>query len=92
MPVIESVKVPAVVELHATVAVPEPPVILLGVMAPQVKPAGGVSVSDTVPVNPPIGATVMVDVADWPAFTAAGDVALMLKSAPWVKVKTALAL
>ena len=34
----------------------------------------------TVPVNPLIPATVTVEVGDWPALTAAGDVALMVKS------------
>jgi hypothetical protein len=64
VPVIVSAKLPAAVELQATVAVPEPPVMLLGVIAPQLKPAGAESVRETVPVNPPTGATVMVDVAD----------------------------
>jgi hypothetical protein len=64
VPVIDSVKVPAAAELQDTVAVPEPPVMLLGVMAPQVNPAGGASVRETVPVNPPRGAIVMVEVAD----------------------------
>jgi hypothetical protein len=64
VPVIVSVKVPALVELQDTVAVPEPPVMLLGVIAPQVKPAGAESVRETVPVNPPTGDTVIVDVAD----------------------------
>jgi hypothetical protein len=91
VPVIDSVKVPAVVELHETVAVPEPPVMLLGVIAPQVNPAGGESVKETVPVKPPRGAIVMVDVADCPALTAAGDVALMVKSTAALKVKIAFA-
>jgi len=43
--------VDAVEELHDMVAVPEP-VKLLGVIAPQVSPAGTLSVRDTVPVNP----------------------------------------
>jgi hypothetical protein len=64
VPVIVSVKGPAEVELQATVAVPEPPVILLGVMAPQVNPAGAESVRETLPVNPPTGDTVIVEVAD----------------------------
>ena len=91
VPVMLSVRVPAVVELQDTVAVPEPPVMLLGVMAPHVKPAGGESVSETVPVNPPRGDTVMVDVAVWPAFTAAGEVAVMVKSIAALNVKIALA-
>jgi hypothetical protein len=63
VPVIDSVKVPAVVELHETVAVPEL-VTLVGLMAPQVSPACGVSVSETTPVNPFRAVTVIVDVAD----------------------------
>ena len=66
-------------ELHETVAVPEF-VMLLGVMAPHVKFAGTVSVSDTVPVKPLSALTVIVEVAEVPAVTAAGDVAVMLKS------------
>jgi hypothetical protein len=76
------------VELQATVAVPEF-VTLVGVIAPQVRLAGTVSVRDTVPVNPFTAATVIVDVAETPALTAAGDVALMVKS---VTVKVAVAL
>jgi len=54
--------------------------MLLGVMAPHVKFAGTVSVSDTVPVKPLSALTVIVEVAEVPAVTAAGDVAVMLKS------------
>ena len=71
--------VPAVVELHETVAVPEP-VTLVGVIAPQVRPAGGVSVRLTTPANPFNADTVIVDEADWPAFTAPGEEAVMVKS------------
>jgi hypothetical protein len=67
------------VELHARVAVPEL-VILVGVIAPQVKLAGTVSVRATVPVNPLSAVIVMVEVAEVPAVTAAGEVAAMLKS------------
>jgi hypothetical protein len=63
VPVTVSVKVPAVVELQATVAVPEP-VTLVGVIAPQVRPAGGVSVRLTTPAKPLSAVIVMVDVAD----------------------------
>ena len=63
VPVIESVKVPADVELQATVAVPDP-VTLAGVIAPQVNPAGGESVRFTVPEKPPRAVIVMVEVAD----------------------------
>ena len=73
-------------ELHDTVAVPEP-VTLRGVIAPQVKLAGTVSVRLTVPVNPLTADTVMVDVAEVPAWTAAGEVADIVKS---VTVKVAV--
>ena len=79
VPVIESVKVPAVVELQETVAVPEP-VTLVGVIAPQVRPAGGESVRLTTPANPPVPVTVIVEVADCPALTAAGEEAEIVKS------------
>jgi len=71
------------------VAVPDP-VTLLGDIAPQVRPAGTVSVRETIPVKPFCAVTVIVELADWPALTAAGDVAVMVKS--WVfavKVKVA---
>ena len=76
------------VELHDTVAVPEL-VTLVGVIAPQVRFAGTVSVRLTVPVNPLTAVTVIVDVADTPALTAAGEVAATVKS---VTVKVAVAL
>jgi hypothetical protein len=62
-------------------------VTLLGVIAPQVRLAGTVSVKLTVPVNPFTAATVIVEVADVPTFTEAGDVADIVKS---VTVKVAL--
>lgn len=76
----------ATVELHATVAVPEL-VTLVGVIAPQVKLAGTVSVRLTVPVNPLTAETVIVEVADVPTVTAAGEVAAIVKS---VTVKVAV--
>jgi hypothetical protein len=69
----------AIVELQERVAVPEL-VTLVGVIAPQVKFAGTVSVRLTVPVKPLMAATVMVDVADVPTVTAAGEVAAIVKS------------
>jgi hypothetical protein len=78
----------AIVELQDTVAVPEL-VTLVGVIAPQVRLAGTVSVRLTVPVKPFKAATVIVEVAETPAFTAAGEVAVMLKS---VTVKVAVVL
>jgi hypothetical protein len=65
--------------------------MLLGVIAPQVKPLGAVSVRDTVPANPPSEVTVMVEVADWPTSTAAGEVAVIVKSWAAVKVNVAVA-
>ncbi len=62
---------------------------LRGVIAPQDKLAGTVSVRETVPVNPLTAATVIVDVADVPTVTAAGDVADIVKS---VTVKVAVVL
>ena len=79
--------VPAVVELQDTVAVPEP-VIVPGVIAPQVSPAGTVSVKVTTPANPLTAVIVIVDTADWPAFTAAGEEAAIVKS---TKLKVAIA-
>jgi hypothetical protein len=60
-------------------AVPEF-VMLVGVIAPQVRFAGTVSVRLTVPVNPFTAATVIVEVAEVPAWTAAGEVADTVKS------------
>ena len=60
----------------------------VGLIAPQVRFVGTVSVKLTVPVNPFRAETVIVDVADVPTVTAAGEVAEMLKS---VTVKVAVA-
>lgn len=79
---------PATVALQETVAVPEP-VTLLGVIAPQVKPDGTVSVRLTVPLKPPRAVTVIVDVAEVPTVTAAGDDAVIEKSLVVVKVAVA---
>ena len=54
--------VPAVMELQETVADPEP-VTVPGVIAPQVRPAGTVSVSVTAPAKPLTAVIVMVEVA-----------------------------
>ncbi len=68
--------------MHATVAVcgEVVSVTLAGVIAPQLRLAGTVSVKETVPVNPFTAVTVIVDVADAPAVTAAGEVAAIVKS------------
>jgi hypothetical protein len=57
--------VAATVELQERVAVPEF-VTLAGVIAPQTRLAGTVSVRATVPVKPLIAATVIVEVAEVP--------------------------
>lgn len=77
----------ATVAEHETVAVPEL-VTLVGEMAPHVRPEGTVSVRETVPVKPFTAVMVIVDVADTPALTAAGEVAATVKS---VTVKVAVA-
>ena len=65
--------------MHERVAVPEP-VTLVGVNAPHVSPAGTVSVRLTTPVNPFTAVMVMVEVAEEPAGTDAGEVAAIVKS------------
>jgi hypothetical protein len=78
---------PATVAEHDTVAVPEP-VIEPGVIAPQVRPAGTVSVRVTTPANPLAAVIVIVELADWPTLTAAGEDAAIVKS---TKLKVAVA-
>ena len=68
------------------VAVPDP-VTLAGLIAAHVRPAGTVSVRLTTPAKPLTAVTVIVEVADWPALTAAGEVAAIVKS---VKLKVAV--
>ena len=82
-------KEPAVVELQDRVAVAGEGgnVTLLGVIAPQVKPAGTTSVNATVPAKPFTAVTVMVETPEEPTILAAGEVAAMVKS---VKVKVAV--
>ena len=71
----------ATVELQETVAVAVGGTATLpGVIAPQVRPAGTVSVRVTVPLNTPTAVTVMVELAEVPTVTAAGDVAATVKS------------
>jgi hypothetical protein len=66
VPVIVTVKVPAVVLLQDRVAVAGDGgrMTLAGVIAPQVRPAGTVALKETVPVNPLRAVTVIVDMAD----------------------------
>ena len=70
-------------------AVPEP-ATELGVIAPQVNPAGTVSVKETALAKPPCAAIVIVDVADWPTVTAAGELAAIVKSCAALNVKVAV--
>ena len=57
---------PAVLELHERVAVPEL-VTLVGVSEPQVRPGGTISVNDTPPENPFKAVMVIVEVSATPA-------------------------
>lgn len=85
---------PAIVALQETVAVPDP-VRLVGLIAPQTRPEGTFSVSDTVPAKWFSEVTVMVEVADTPTLTAAGEEAVVVKSRNWnraVAVRTREAL
>ena len=58
--------------VHDTVAVPEL-VMLLGEIAPQLSPLGMVSLSNTIPVNPPWAVIVMVELDDWPTLDGMGE-------------------
>jgi len=71
---------PATVALHETVAVPDPLLMLLGVIGPQLRPEGAMSVRATEPVKPFNGLTLMVETEEDPAFTSAGEFAAMMKS------------
>jgi hypothetical protein len=66
--------------------VPDPET-LLGVIAPQVRFAGTLSVRVTVPENPLTAVIVMAEVAAVPAWTAVGEEAAIVKS---VTVKVAV--
>jgi hypothetical protein len=59
--------------------VPEPDRVE-GLIEPHVNPDGRVSFSDTVPEKPFCAVIVIVELVDWPALTAAGEVAEMVKS------------
>jgi len=67
------------VALQDTVAVPDP-VILLGVMVPQVRPDGTASVRLTTPAKWLIELIETVDVTEAPALTGAGEDAAIPKS------------
>ena len=63
--------------------------MLFGVIVPQVRPDGTVSVMLTTPAKWFTAATVIVEVAEVPTFTGEGDVAPIVKSRNW-KVAVAL--
>jgi hypothetical protein len=67
------------VALHEIVAVPEP-ITLLGVITPQLKPEGTVSVRVTVPANPFNELMVRVEAAAVLTLPAPGEVAAIAKS------------
>jgi hypothetical protein len=69
----------AEVAVHETVALPEP-VTLLGVIVPQTRPDGAVTLKMTVPLNPFTAVTVTVELVDWPTFTGTGEEAIIEKS------------
>ena len=73
-----AVYLPAVLELQDNVAVPEP-ITLLGDIAPHVRAPGTVFVSEIVPLNPLTEVNVMIELAAWPALTAPGEVAEIVK-------------
>jgi hypothetical protein len=54
--------------------------MLVGVMAPQVSPAGTLSVSETVPVNPLTAVMVIVETSEEPTGAGDGEVADTVKS------------
>ena len=85
LPVIGTVNVPAVVELHVSEPVcGDVPKVTLAVIV-HVSPDGTVAASATVPVNPLRPVTVIVEdaVVVPSAGTEAGDVALIVKSTTW---------
>ena len=91
VPTIDTEKMPAADEVQVRVAVPEA-VKLVVVKDPQLSPDGTVSVSVTVPGKPFTPVTVMVDVAEVPAGTAAGEVAVSVKLATVLTVWISAAL
>lgn len=78
VPVIVTLRVLGEVEEQIRVAVPEP-ITLLGVIDPQLRPLGTVSVRLTVPLKPLSAVTVIVETSELPTVPD-GDVAAMLKS------------
>jgi hypothetical protein len=64
---------------------------VLGVIAPHVRPVGAESVRLTEPENPLSAMIVIVEVAEDPTLSPAGDVALIEKSGAALKVNVAVA-
>ncbi len=85
-PLIAKLNVPDIGEVQDTVEVPVPLATVSGTLAElnglHDKPAGTVSVRDTVPTKLNVLVRVTVDVIDDPA-TPVGDVALIVKSPTW---------
>jgi hypothetical protein len=67
------------VAVHETVAIPEP-VMLLGVIEPQTRPEGTMSVRVTFPAKPFNAVIVIVEFAGTPMLTWADEVATIAKS------------
>lgn len=65
--------------------------MLFGDIAPQVRPTGSVSVSETIPVKPFSAVTVTVDVGDCPTLVGFGEVVVIEKSGPAGTVTATLA-
>ena len=70
------------VALQETVAVPEP-ITLLGAMVVHMSPDGTVSLRLTDPAKRFTGATVIVELAEPPAFIGAGEMEAIVKSMNW---------
>jgi hypothetical protein len=70
------------------VAVPDP-TTLEGLIDPQTRPDGTVSVRETTPLKWLAAVIVMVETAETPALTAAGEDADALKSQNWKSVVAA---
>jgi hypothetical protein len=70
------------------VAVPDP-ATLEGLIDPQTRPGGTVSVRETTPLKWLTAVIVMVETAEAPALTAAGEDADALKSQNWKSVVAA---
>ncbi len=76
---------PGIVELHETVAVPDP-VRPVGLIVPQLRPDGTESERDTTPPKWFSDVTVTFEVADTPTLTAPGGESVIEKSLNWNSV------